>query len=555
MWTFCPCFSILRPVFGHYYVENRMRLSWIMLWMLLIPWCLQAQEEKKSEAEAKDKEKEIPEVTVLSHILQLPVSPDEYTVGAGDQLAISIWGQVNEILKTVITPEDVVIIPTVGVIELKHLSLTQAKERIITAMKASYVNAEINVNILAIRQFKINVTGQVMKPQSIVLSGVHRVSDAIALAGGLLEKASSRNIIVIREKKDTLFADLTWGKNTGDLSRDPLLYQNDVILVPKPYSNIFIEGAVRLADKYEFVAGETLKNAIRLAGGLKDNVDSTKVELTRFTGDGYTEITKIKVDLRKIFRSSDEDIALQSDDRIFISSKTHYRRKTNVIVEGEVHFPGNYTIIEGTTTLSEVLGRAGGFTPDASIQNIMVTRSPLVKNPDPAFERLQNTPIEDMTDDERAYFKAKSRQLNPLVQTNYQSLFSKTKPDLSQDVFLKDDDRIIVPPVKSTITLIGGIVKPGIYDVVNDADFSEYLTRAGGFTEKAKQGDVKIIKANTGVWLEAGSSTSIADGDVIFVPEKEPVDKWAIFRDILTTVGQIAIIASTIVLIYDRVNR
>ncbi|MBF8248417.1 MAG: Periplasmic polysaccharide export protein, partial [Bacteroidetes bacterium] len=45
-----------------------------------------------------------------------------------------------------------------------------------------------------------------------------------------------------------------------------------------------------------------------------------------------------------------------------------------------------------------------------------------------------------------------------------------------------------------------------------------YVSRAGGYTDYARSGDVMIIKRNTRQWLKPGE-TQIEDGDYIWVPK------------------------------------
>jgi hypothetical protein len=75
--------------------------------------------------------------------------------------------------------------------------------------------------------------------------------------------------------------------------------------------------------------------------------------------------------------------------------------------------------------------------------------------------------------------------------------------DDEQNVFLKRGDVIKIPEKKNYITMLGQLVKPGniIYDPSLSVD--EYIELAGGFGWRAIEGDVRVIKVNTGEWIDA----------------------------------------------------
>jgi len=69
------------------------------------------------------------------------------------------------------------------------------------------------------------------------------------------------------------------------------------------------------------------------------------------------------------------------------------------------------------------------------------------------------------------------------------------------------------------------------------------------------EGDVRIIKASTGEWLDADDVEKLEAGDTIWVPEEPPGPKfWDVFTDALTIVAQLAAIvaASAAVIVATR---
>lgn len=155
----------------------------------------------------------------------------------------------------------------------------------------------------------------------------------------------------------------------------------------------------------------------------------------------------------------------------------------------------------------------------------------------------------DMTDDEYDYFKAKSRMRQGKAVVDFNALF--IMGDKSEDVILKRGDVIEVPEAKDYVILLGQVVDPGNISYQPGLTVDDYINLAGGFGWRAEEGDVRVIKANTGEWVNADDVDSLKPGDTIWIPENPPGPKfWTVFTTSLTIFGQVAsIIAATVAII------
>ncbi|MBX7150656.1 SLBB domain-containing protein [bacterium] len=485
------------------------------------------------------------------------IDPDQYYVGPGDQFVISIWGQVNESFPCFVSPEGMIVIPSVKEIDVRNLTLSQAKAKMKTEITKVYVNTDVSINLLAIRTFKVNITGLTRLNQSVIVSSVDRVSEAIRQAGGFADslKSSQRNIQLRRKDGSIVRADLIRRNNTGNVSCDPSLSNGDVIFVPPVMAWVGVYGGVHIPDVYEYVRGERISDLIELSGGLEFGADSSEVELVRFKNDtGRTTVSYV-LSLKDIMHGdTTKDMRILPDDRIFIKKQSMFHPKAVMTVMGEVIHPGTYPIIEGKTRISEVIEAAGGYTQFASIGRMQLYRDKYTEGSDKEFERLKLTPIQDMNEIEKAYFKAKTRETFPTVQTDFRKLMANGKADPNYDILVKNNDSLYVPSIKKTVTIVGGALFPGILDWEPNKNYKYYIQKAGGYKEYAKRGDVKIIKALAQRWEDADNSDIIEDGDVIFIPERDPKDGWKVFLDTLSVVGQLAAITSTIILVYFTIK-
>lgn len=495
--------------------------------------------------------------TAGNAVLESVVDPDLYYVGPGDQFVISIWGQVNKSFPCFISPEGMIVIPSVKEIDVRNQTLAQAKARMKTEITKVYVNTDVSINLLAIRTFKVNVTGLTRLNQSVIVSSVDRVSEAIRQAGGFADslKSSQRNIQLRRKDGTIVRADLIRRNNIGNVDCDPSLSNGDVIYVPPVMAWVGVYGGVNIPAVYEYVQGERISDLIELSGGLEFGADLREVELVRFKSDTGRATLSYNLPLKEIMDGDTaKDMRILPDDRIFVKKQSLFHPKAVMAVFGEVKHPGTYPIIEGKTLITEVIAAAGGFTGFASIERIQLYRDKYAEGSDKEFERLKLTPIQDMNEIEKAYFKAKTRETFPTVQTDFKKLLANGKVDPNYDILVKHNDSLYVPSIKKTVTIVGGALFPGIVDWEPNRNYKYYIQKAGGYKEYAKRGDVKIIKALAQRWEDADNSDAVEDGDVIFIPERDPRDGWKIFRDTLSVVGQLAAITSTIILIFYTIN-
>jgi polysaccharide export outer membrane protein len=522
----------------------------------VVTWCAAQKQVQVTEPTPMDSLKEEwktkMQLQLMEEVaLEGVIDPEEYILGPGDEVVINIWGEVStgiEFLippRSAVTPEGKVLIPTIGDVSVGELTLAQASERIAREVKKKYRNVMVTVNLSKLRKFRVFVIGEVALPGTYVAMAIDRVSALIDRAGGFTSRSSMRKIEVRRGENGIFTADMVLFNWTGDLEHNTCVLEGDVIFVPVKIDSVSISGAVNLPGDYEYREGDTLEDLIKIAGGLSSEANLTRAEIVRFMPDGLTT-EHVTVDLDTLLGQNDpiKRFDLQKDDQVFIRSKPEWRVRRTVTIEGEVRYPGDYAIDKDRTTLSEVIQRAGGFTPEASLDEAKVIRQLYTEIVDPEYERLRLMGVADMTNEEREYFKTKSREQPGIVVVDFERLFHDR--DLSQDIILKPMDIISIPEVRNTVTVSGAVENPGsvIYEPAMDMDY--YIEQAGGYTLEARKNKVKLIKGDTGVWLRPDEVREIKPGDTVWVPEKPERDWWVFFKDFMTVTAQIATIAIVI---------
>jgi len=496
-------------------------------------------------AQGTEGEKALPPVSAPvgeTQILEKNIDPEEYVVGAGDVLSIDLWGEVNYSCQLQITPEGNLLIPRVGSVEISGKSLREAKKIIQEAIMTSYKNVRVTVTLVGLRRFKVTVAGVVSAPGIYSVFANTRISEVIALAGGFLENSSLRNIVVTHSNGTLSKADVFRFWRIGDRIRNPYVLGGDLVFVPAREININtvgIYGAVKSPGEFEYAAEDSLLDLINLAFGLTMDVEFLRADLIRFNPDQHTT-RNISIDLEGLISGNNplNNIALMPDDRVFIRTIPKFHKKDQVTIRGEVLYPGVYEIEEDQTKLSEVIAKAGGFTPDASLAEAEMLR--VYNVVDPEFERLKSIPVADMTKSEYNYFKMRTRERPGRVGVNLEKLFLQGRSEY--DIALKSGDYINIPPKNMLVNVSGCVVKPGLVPYQSGENYKYYIKRAGGFSWRASKSKIQIVKGLTGERLRPSKSRKIDPGDTILIPEKPERDYWGFFKDTMIVLGNLATI-------------
>jgi hypothetical protein len=106
-----------------------------------------------------------------------------------------------------------------------------------------------------------------------------------------------------------------------------------------------------------------------------------------------------------------------------------------------------------------------------------------------------------MTEDEYDYFKSKSRQTSGRVVIDFVDLFINN--NLNENIVLRKGDIITIPEQKDYIIMLGQFVNPGKIIYEPDLTIKDYIALAEGFGWRALEGEVRVIKATTGEWIDA----------------------------------------------------
>ena len=499
--------------------------------------------------------------------LEKPINPETYTVGPGDILSVNIWTSPPLNFLVQVTVEGTAIIPTVGEVKVAGRTLQDAKEDIIRKIRTKYISGEVTVTLVSPRTFYITVTGYAPRDEKYKVRSIDRVSNAILLVFYPQDTLEAKRVrpmlnvvnfrkIQLRRNGVVLNVDLRKYFATGDDRYNPYLLEGDWIVLQRrdPNSFVSIYGAVNKPGLYEFVEGDKLTDIIKIAGGTLESADIERVEISRLDEQGKIK-QKIYVNLKNILNGLAEDVSLERNDRIFVPEERTLKQDYKVTVTGEVKYPGTYPISRNGTMLSQILKEAR-LTEYSDVQNVLVINSgadnPIAVRIDTLLPLLLLKNFVFPSSDS-LYF---SYEVDLLKSLKFNSIDVEKVISGAEDYELQDGDLIYVPPKNNFVYVFGQVNSPGFVSYEKGKDYRYYISKAGGFTQFARKGDVKVIKRKTFTWNDA-DDVEIEPGDYIFVPKKivrEPIYYWNLAKDIILTVGAVASTVATIILISNQLK-
>jgi protein involved in polysaccharide export with SLBB domain len=359
---------------------------------------------------------------------------------------------------------------------------------------------------------------------------------------------TKREIQIKRVNGQTLTIDLEKYRLTGNYSQNPYLQNDDVILFPfneRERNFVFITGAVNRTSKFQFVEGDKLEDALLFAGGVDKGIDKvTSAEISRLDASGEKE-TKTVVNLS-------DNPTLRRGDRVTVIGEETFRRDFRVTVAGEVSRPGAVTISKSSSTLKEVIEKAGGFLPSADLSRAELIRGANVFKSTLFSEELDQFLMNRMAEitSEDSLTLAVDNKLR-FVRGNGVLDFTKISDTSSSasKFIVRNGDYIYIPEKLNLVYVFGQVYNPGYIAFTADKGIDFYITKAGGKGQNAKE-DVYLIKGKSRSWtkIEKDVSYTIEPGDFIWLP-KEPVRTFSYYLDRVMAISSIVTALATVLLL------
>ncbi len=474
-------------------------------------------------------------------LFNVPVNSD-YILGPGDQLEINIWGKIEQNFRAVVNQDGNIFIPKVGKISLLGVRFGAVNQLLQARLSEYYVNFNVSVSLSELRAITVYVLGDVKKPGAYQVPAMSTAFNALYSAGGPTSIGSLRSVDLIRNNRVIATLDLYHYLIKGLKSQDPVLQNNDTVLVNPIRNTITIEGLINRPGIYEIQPNDTLYSAVENAGGLKVGAYQKRIQIKRVKNGINTTVQDIVFNQAASMAAEMKKVKLSKGDVVIILQITDQVRNY-VEITGNVYKPGQYAFFKGMTT-QDLIDLAEGPMPGTYKKRLEINRYVSkdyyelipsdISTPEGQKFKLQEwdkvrvfaeqdvfapsyvyiegaveTPgkyklmkemkvldvlfhakIDPNADLKRVelYRTGSTSDDQKIIQLNLSQLFKN--PATPDNLLLQSEDRLYLRVENNvasanSVTLSGEVRFPGKYVIRQNERVSSLIERAGGFTENA----------------------------------------------------------------------
>lgn len=448
----------------------------------------------------------------------------------------------------------------------------------------------------------VTLQGNVFRPGDYQFREGMKVKDIVTsyeslLPDSYLESASVIRLMPPDRHREVVTFNLGKALSGDDEANIALLEQDTVKIYSrwdmKEKEKVGINGQVINPGMYDYYPNMTVRELIAAAGSLKRNAFMDDAELTRVSEtNGRAVSSRVAINLgRALTGDSQHNLRLQPDDVLIVKGVEEWlnARDRFVTLEGEVRFPGTYSISKGEL-LSSLISRAGGYTDKAYLLGAKFTRrSVRISQQKRMDEMILRTEKEIMQRQASLASVAASREELDATKASLDGLLKslETMKTLKAEgrvvirlssldalqkspynLALEGGDVLAIPTRTSVVNVMGEVFNPTSLVYMPEKDVSYYLNKSGGATRSADEDEMYIVKVDGTVfsrqqssfgirWNEdtrswtSGSfmSSQIDAGDTLVVPQKIEQMAWLrTIKDITTIISQIALTAGTVLI-------
>lgn len=432
---------------------------------------------------------------------------------------------------------------------------------------------------------RVEIKGSVFRPGEYSIRDSITLLQLITKAEGLKGDAFLNRALIYRTREnfmlETIPVDLE--KLMNGNSPDILLKREDVINIPSIFDlqeeyYVQIDGEVRSPGQFPFTFNSTVEDIILQAGGFLESASMAHLEVARRVKDAEATTTTNQVaqifyyEISKDLKLSEtaKNLVLEPFDRIFIRRSPGYEEQITVFVEGEVLFPGEYSISNKDERISDIINRAGGLTEEAypkgaslirvfktdekerlkTIQSGELLRRSFLGIPATSQVNNNNNEINNANQllDERKREVLDSMITAATMYKDEQAIGIELvkileKPHTKYDIIVQEGDRLIVPKELQTVSMSGELLHPITARFDSRNRFKDYISNAGGFTSIANRSKSYVIYANGSVdvthsFFGIKNYPKMEPGAEIVVPKKDETKRM--------TVGELISVGSAI---------
>jgi len=428
---------------------------------------------------------------------------------------------------------------------------------------------------------RVQISGALNRPGTFALTEGMTVGQLIQRAQGLRPDAFVTRATLYRTQADYSLAIVpvdVQGILSGKVADLPL-QREDVLVLPSRYElqeefYVKISGEINSPGAFAYGADMRVGDLILQAGGFTAGAETSRIEIVRRknSADGSEIAEIIPVTVPTDLSLQENAVTLEPFDHVMVRRNPGFRAEQLVRVEGEVLYPGEYAVTSSNDRISDLLQRAGGFSRFAYPKGATLIRrneyfQPLTESQQQQqlLESVKNNlPLDSLSRSELnkqlegriqkdIQNKAKAKAANPEVlqvdlykKQTLQALAERDSievevkttemigidleailknPNGKEDLILLEGDVLSIPKELQTVRMRGELLFPTSTRFDQGAGFRQYISKAGGFTDRSRKGKSYVVYANGDVkrttkLLFFPIYPRVAPGAEIIVPQK-----------------------------------
>lgn len=392
---------------------------------------------------------------------------------------------------------------------------------------------------------RVVIKGAVFKPGDYELQNGLTLIQLINKAAGLKEDAFSERGTITRLKPDNSTEIIAFNlKDVINKSVNIPLQREDIVNISSIFDlrdkyAVTINGNVRRPGKYAFSENMKVEDLILKAGGFSEGASTNRIEVARRIADSdpssksssVSQVFSVNIDGN--LKPADANFVLAPFDIVSIYSLPGYEKQKTVKVEGEVLYPGSYTIKNKNEKISDLITRAGGLTASADASggslkrdnfailgidknradtaSVNAERSARINRLKRSFKDSTNTAV-DTTQLRNNYVGI---ELDKILKS----------PGSKTDLLLENGDVIRVPKQQQIVRVNGQVLYPSAVVYDKSKSFNDFVLNAGGYGPDALRRGAYVVYPNgtvkgTRKFLFFNSHPSVKPGSEIYVPKK-----------------------------------
>lgn len=231
------------------------------------------------------------------------INQGSYTIGAGDEVRITVYGQPELTAEGQVSANGMVVVPLIGNLSISGKSSADAAYLISERYQQGNFlkNAQVNLLITKYRSQVVAILGKVNNPGKLVLEGPTSLTQALAWAGGISASGSERLILTRTNPKgrqERTEYDLQKLLNT-DADDMPLVWlkDGDTLYIPNA-GRFYVNGEVHSPGMYALDRPLNVRQALSVGGGPTARASDNSVKLFRQQADGSVKELRAKPDER-----------------------------------------------------------------------------------------------------------------------------------------------------------------------------------------------------------------------------------------------------------------